>query len=157
MLAILACACFNAAAQSADARVPLRIADDLQATAQRARQQKVPVLVAFMLKTCPYCAVARRDYLEPMQADEKWRDHVIMVEVELDTALPLRDFDGNATTSRDFAKRHNIRSVPTVMVFDDRGMPATSPLVGLTSGDFYGLYLQQAIEAGIMKMRDAQR
>lgn len=157
---ILACTCMGAVAQTVvqtPGTQPLRITDDLQAVAQRAREQKTPVLVAFMLKTCPYCRIARRDYLEPMQADEKWRDNVIMVEIELDTPRPLRDFKGNATTSRDFAKQLNVRSVPTVIVFDDQGEPAASPLVGLSSGDFYGLYLQQAIEAGVIKMRYPQR
>jgi len=153
VIAILACTCLSAAAQTGAAREPLRMADDLQAAAQQAREQRVPLLLAFMLKTCPYCAAARRDYLEPMQADAQWRDKVIMLEIELDTPRALRGFDGTETTSRDFAKLHNIRSVPTIIVVDDRGNPATSPLIGLSSGDFYGLYLQQAIEAGLIAMR----
>jgi thioredoxin-related protein len=57
---------------------------------------------------------------------------------------------------RDFAKRYGIRAVPTVIVFDGGGAQVTQPLVGLSSVDFYGLYLEQAIEAGLLKMRNAQ-
>jgi thioredoxin-related protein len=153
---ILACACFVAAAAVVAHAEPLPLVSDLQAVAKIAREQSAPVFVAFTLKRCPYCYTARREYWAPMNGSTQWQGKVVMVELELDGAPALRDFDGNATTARDFARRFGIRSVPTVIVFDTGGTPATSPLVGLTSGDFYGLYLEQAIDAGIAKMRTAR-
>jgi thioredoxin-related protein len=143
--------------QPATAAEPLRIADDLQADAKLAREQGVPVLLAFMLTTCPYCTIARRDYLVPMQASEQWRGKVIMREVVLDSANTISDFAGESLTAREFAKRYGIRSVPTVIVFDGGGAQVTQPLVGVSASDFYGLYLEQAIEAGLLKMRNPQR
>ena len=151
-LLILACT-FAAPAAQAE---PLPLATDLEAAARAARDQRVPVLIAFTLKTCPYCAIARRDHLEPMHTSVKWRDKAIMLELQLDGAQPLRDFAGNATTARDFARRFAVRSVPTVIVFDDGGTPTAIPLVGLSSGDFYSLYLEQAVESGLIKMRYSQ-
>jgi len=148
--------CFATPAATARAADGLRIADDLQATLKLAREQRAPLLLAFMLTTCPYCATARRDYLLPMQASEQWRSRVIMREVVLDSSRPLRDFAGASVTPREFALRYGIRSVPTVIVFDGTGAPATQPLVGLSSSDFYGLYLEQAVEAGLLKIRQAQ-
>jgi len=148
-LAILACALI---APTAGAE-PLPFATDLAQTARVAREQRVPVMIAFTLKSCPYCTIARRDHLEPMRASKKWRDKAIMLELQLDSAAPLRDFAGNATTARDFARRFAVRRVPTVIVFDDKGTPAALPLVGLSSGDFYSLYLEQAVEAGLINMR----
>ena len=148
-LLILAWACLASVAL-AD---PLPLVSDLEAAAKMAREQRVPVLVAFTLKRCPYCNTARRDYWAPMHGSEKWRKKVIMVELELDGAPALRDFEGKPTTPREFAKRFGIRSVPTVMVFDALGAPAASPLVGLASSDFYALYLEHAVEAGLVRMR----
>ena len=152
MLFILACACLATTAQSVHSE-PLPVVSDLEAAATLAREQRVPVFVAFTLKRCPYCLTARRDYWTPMNGSDKWRGKVIMVELEVDGAPTLRDFEGKTTTTRDFARRFGIRSVPTVLVFDAQGAPATDPLVGLASGDFYGLYLEQAIEAGQTKVR----
>ena len=146
---ILACTCLATAAY-AD---PLPLVTDLAATAKTAREQSAPVFVAFTLKRCPYCNTARRDYWAPMNGSEQWRGKVVMVELELDGAPALRDFDGKATTARDFARRFGIRSVPTVIVFDALGVPAAAPVIGLSSGDFYGAYLEQAIEAGLTKTR----
>ena len=151
---ILACVC--AAATAAAAAQSLPPASDLEAAARMAHEQRVPVFVAFTLKTCSFCNTARRDYWEPMRISEQWRDKVIMLELQLDGLPSLRDFAGNATTAREFARKFSVRSVPTVIVFDDKGKPAALPLVGLSSVDFYGLYLEQAIEAGLMQMRYPQ-
>jgi thioredoxin-related protein len=136
---------------------PLPLATDLAQAVRIAREQRIPILLAFTLKNCPYCATARRDHLEPMRASEKWRDKAIMLELQIDGPQPLRDFAGNATTARDFARRFEVRRVPTVIVFNDSGKPTATPLVGLSSGDFYSLYLEQAVESGLIDMRYPQR
>lgn len=141
-----------AAALSAHAQ-KLPLASDLAATALAARENKTPILIFFSLTTCPYCNTARRDYLAPMHASEKWRDKVIMLELQLDGAHPLHDFTGKPTTAREFARKFAVRSVPTVIVFDGGGQPASTPLVGLSTADFYGLYVEQAVESGLIQMR----
>ncbi len=156
-LLILACgllASVVTAAQSVPVPVPLRLplVSDLEVAAKTAREQRAPLLVAFTLKRCPYCNTARRDYWTPLNGSEKWRGKVIMLELELDGAPALRDFEGKSTTAREFARRFDVRSVPTVIVFDAQGTPAASPLVGLMAADFYALYLERVIEAGLAKM-----
>lgn len=155
-VAILACAYISAVLPLSHAAETLRVAADLQATAKLARDKRAPILLAFTTSTCPYCAVARRDYLVPMQVSEQWRDKVVMREVVLDTNATLRDFNGEAVAIRDFAGRYGVRSVPTVIVFDGNGSQVTQPLIGLSGSDFYGLYLEQAIEAGLLRMRKSQ-
>ena len=121
---------------------------DLEAAAKTAREQRAPLFVAFTLRRCPYCNTARRDYWAPMNGREKWRGKVVMVELMMDGPPALKDFAGNATTAR-----YAVRSAPTVIVFDGDGTPAAAPLVGLISADFYGAYLEQAIEAGLARTR----
>jgi thioredoxin-related protein len=107
------------------------------------------------LKHCPYCNRARREYWTPMNESAEWRAKTLMVEVMLDGEPALHDFDGAATTVREFGKRYGIRSVPTVIVFDTQGKPAAEPLVGLASADFYGAYLEQAVAQGLAKVRES--
>jgi len=148
---ILACS-HGAACAAALQRI-----DDFQAAAREATTKRLPLLVAFTRKSCPHCAVARREYLEPMQADPAWRGRVLMVEIDLDASGEARDFDGSRMNRRDLARRHHVRAVPTVVVFDDRGQALASPLVGLAGGDFYRLYLEQLAQAGIVHMRRTRR
>jgi thioredoxin-related protein len=138
---------------TAPAGAQLQAAGDLAQLTAGARAQQAPILIAFMQKTCPYCRVARRDYLVPLQNDPRWRDRVLIREVDVDSDAPLRDFDGNATTHRDFAREHGVRRVPTVMAFDAGGKAVAPPIIGLLTEDFYRLYIEQAVEAGLVAMR----
>jgi thioredoxin-related protein len=144
LLAILACAVLGGPARAA---APLAYAEDFAALAQDARERRVPILLAFMQKTCPYCARARR-HLEPLQASAEWGGNAVMREVDVDSTARMRDFEGQWTTAQEFARRQGIRMVPTVIVFDDRGRPAAAPLVGIASDDFYSYYVVQALESG---------
>lgn len=145
-LIILACASTPAAAQ-------LTTAEDLSQLAAEARSKRAPVLIAFMQQSCPYCAVARRDYLLPLQNDPQWRDRVLIREIHVDRGTPLRDFSGAATTHRDFSRNLKVRRVPTLIVFDGAGQAVAQPLVGLGLEDYYRLYIEQSIEAGLTRMR----
>jgi thioredoxin-related protein len=138
---------------AASAQAQLTTADDLARVAGEARTRRVPVLIAFMQRSCPYCAVARRDYLLPMQSDPQWKEQVLIREVEVDRATRMRDFGGEATTHRAFAGLHGVRRVPTLIVFDADGRAAAPPITGLLNDDFYRLYIEQAVEAGLVRMR----
>lgn len=128
-------------------------ADNLAQLAAEARSKRAPVLIAFMQQSCPYCAVARRDHLLPLQRDPQWRDRVLIREIDVDRDTPLRDFSGSATTHRAFARSLNVRRVPTLIVFDAEGVAAAQPLTGLLTADYYRLYIEQSIEAGLVRMR----
>jgi thioredoxin-related protein len=135
---------------------PPPLVHDLAAAAKLASERGVPLLVAFTLKRCPYCIRARREYWTPMNESAEWRARTLMVEVMLDGEPALRDFEGAATTMREFGRRFGIRTVPTVIVFDAQGRPAAEPVVGLASADFYGAYLERAIDAGLAKVRSSK-
>lgn len=142
---------------AAPVQAQLQPADDLARAAAEARTRGVPLLIAFMQQSCPYCAVARRDHLLPLQNDPQWRHRVRILEIETDRSTRLRDFAGAATTHRAFARSLGVRRVPTLIVFDAEGRPAAPPITGLLSDDFYRLYIEQAIEAGLTRMRASGR
>lgn len=135
----------------------LPFADDLAASARQALQQHKPIMIVFTQTGCRYCAIAKRDYLLPMHNSAEWRDKVIIREVDVDSSARLRDFEGQPISQKAFSKRYQIKKVPTVIVMDDQGKPAASAIVGLSAADFYGLYLQQAVEEGQIRMRSTQR
>jgi len=49
----------------------------------------------------------------------------------------------------EMASRHGVVLVPQVVVFGPDGKQAGKPVIGISNEDFYGVYLQQAINAGI--------
>jgi thioredoxin-related protein len=157
---IVTCAVFSTAfaATLAAAFVPVAAAqllpaDDLVQAAATAKARRTPVLIAFMEQSCPYCAIARRDYLTPLQTDPKWQNRVLIREVEVDRNTTMRDFTGAKTTHRAYARSLGVKTVPTLIVFDANGERVAPPITGLLADDFYRLYMEQAIEAGLTRMR----
>lgn len=138
---------------AAPAAAQLQPADNLARIATEARARRVPVLIAFMQRSCPYCAVARRDFLIPLQSDPQWQGRVLIREIEADRGVQLRDFSGGETTHRAFARSHGVGRVPTLIVFDADGQPVAPPITGLLADDFYRLYIEQAVETGLTRMR----
>jgi thioredoxin-related protein len=131
-------------------------ADDLAAIAADAAARRVPLMIVFTESTCPWCTRAKRDYLVPLQTRGPLADKVIVREVDVSTDRRLRGFGGEETTHREFGRLHQVSRVPTVMIMDPRGDALAQPIVGLLSEDFYRLYLEQAIEEGLYKLRAAR-
>jgi thioredoxin-related protein len=149
--AILACACGISFAQQLP---PIDVADDFVAIGKLAATRKAPIMLVFTRPECPYCNRAKKEHLEPMRVSQSYGAKVIMREiVAADARTVLRDFDGNSTTHGEFARKYDVRSVPTVVVVDPQGKPLAEPIIGLTSTDFYNLYLEQAIDAGRLALR----
>lgn len=140
-----------AAAFAGPRDIPL--AESFPAEAAAARAKRVPILVLFSLPGCPYCDRARREFLLPMQRNPEYAARVIIRQVDVNGTAKLRDFSGKLTTHGRFAQEHNVRLAPTVKLFDAEGRELTEPIVGLLTPDYYGGYLDRAIDEALEKIR----
>ncbi len=153
LLLILACSVGAACAQTQVP--PLQYADDFAALGKVAMERKLPIMLVFTRPGCPFCARAKKDHLEPLNASPGFRSKVIMREIEAPNELiPLRDFDGSQTTHADFARKYAVQVVPTVIMVDAMGAPLAETIVGINVPDFYNLYLEQAIDTARLKLRN---
>jgi len=116
------------------------------------RQDNMPMLVLFSQSGCSYCEKARVHYLTPMSTRPPWRDRAMYRQIDLDSDAALIGFDGMSQTHRSFAKAAGVFVTPTVMVFGPDGTSLADPIVGVTLPDFYGQYLEQAIEVAREKL-----
>ena len=149
--AILACAFAATAAQQFP---PIDIADDFVTIGKLAATRKAPIMLVFTRPECPFCNRAKKEHLQALRVSQNFGAKIIMREiVAADEKTALRDFDGHTTTHGEFARRYDVRSVPTVLVVDPQGKALADPIIGLTSTDFYDLYLEQAIDAGRLALR----
>lgn len=143
------------AAHAAEVRVPA--ARDLQADAEVAREKQLPILVLFSSSSCGYCTIVREDFLEPMLKNAAYRDKVIIRIVSIDDGGSLRDFNGNKLDPGAFSDQHNVFLTPTVKLFAPDGTETVPALVGLYTVDFYGGYLDIAIEESLAQLRNGKR
>jgi len=101
------------------------------------------------LEGCPFCVVARNSYLAPLRAEGR----LDIVQVDMRTGRPLKDFQGQALTHEEMTRRWAIKLAPTVLFFGKGGQEVAERLVGGMLPDFYGAYLDQRLEAARKAVR----
>jgi len=127
------------------AQEPLPAASDLRADGAAARQHKLPIVLFFYSRTCPYCREVEEDYLRPLLAENARTPRILFRSVQTDVDRSLIDFAGQKTTMRDFARSQGVKLVPHLRFVGPDGRALAPDLVGLTLRDFYAGYIEDAI------------
>lgn len=117
---------------------------NLEALARVAQAHHAPIALLFWSPGCRYCAVVKRDFLQPATTDPRFR-HVIFRRIDIKSGKALRDFGGRATTEARFAKRSGVTLVPDIRFYDAEGHKAAPEMLGLSTPSFYGSYLDAAL------------
>ncbi len=120
---------------------------DIGAQSAAAAKQGEPLVVLVTLPGCVYCETVRRNYLGPQVA----AGEISAREIDMTADTPIRDVDGNMTTAKQWASARNISVAPTVLFLDPNGRNLATPLRGMQP-DFYGAYLENAIDEARAKM-----
>ena len=147
---VLASLCANALAAARDAALPS--AKDFRADALRPGRRARLVVVLFSLPDCPYCDQVRREQLVPLVRDHDLTGRLVVREVSIVGTRTLIDFRGSQTTEAAFAKEARAKFSPIVAFFDPAGDQVVPAIVGARLPDFYGAYLDDAIQLGISKI-----
>ncbi len=121
-------------------------ADNLQADAQAAAELGGTVLLVFVSDRCGYCEIVLNEFLIPMSRNTDYSQRIVMRRIVTNSDRPLRNFRGEPLTHRRFAQGVGVRMTPVVQMFGDKGQLLGKPLVGLTTIDYYGHYLDQTID-----------
>ncbi|MBP5996684.1 MAG: thioredoxin family protein [Azonexus sp.] len=121
-------------------------AQDLRTEAERAAKAGGPLIVVFSRQDCKYCETVKRDYLKPLAADPRFRDRVVIRQVNQDSDAALVDFHGAATSHAQLAKAEKIKLVPVVAFYGPQGKRLAEPIIGARLPDFYPSYLEASVE-----------
>ena len=132
-------------ARAATLPAPASLASALAA----ALQQGQPLVVMASLDGCPFCRVARDNYLAPLQRDSA----LPVVQLDMASAQAVLDFRGAASTHDRLLRQWGVGVAPTVLFFGSGGREAAPRLVGASIPDFYGAYLDQRIETARQSLR----
>ncbi|SFD81226.1 Thioredoxin-like domain-containing protein [Thiohalospira halophila DSM 15071] len=103
-----------------------------------------PVILAFTADDCPYCEYVKESHLVPMR---KRGEAVTIREVDVGSHRNLTTFAGETVKQRDLGDGYSVRVTPTLVFLTPEGDVAAENLVGVTSRDYYGLYLERRVES----------
>ena len=131
----------------------LPAAQNLRTDAEKAAQAGGPLIVVYSRKDCKYCETVKRDYLKPLAANPRYRDKVVVRQINQDSDAQLVDFRGEATTHARFAGSEKIKLVPVVAFYGPQGKQLAEPIVGARLPDFYPGYLEDAVEKSSLAIK----
>jgi len=126
---------------------------DFQADTAKSKSQQLPILVMFSASYCGYCSTLKEEFLKPMLLSGDYADKVIIRVLEIDGADDIRDINGAKIDPESLANRYNIQLTPTLTFIDPRGKELAPRLTGMTTIDFFGGYLDDAIDNSLIQLR----
>jgi len=131
--------CAFGAARAAPASLPtaVSLADELA----QALKKGGPLLVMISLEGCPFCKVARENYLAPMREQQG----LAVVQLDMRSSRAIKDFKGATLTQDELIRGWRIKVAPSVLFFGRGGVEIAERLVGGYIPDFYGAYLDDRL------------
>jgi len=142
----------TAVAFGSQASEPLRAAVNLRSDGEAARRARLPVVLFFYSRTCPYCREVEENYLRPLLADNMKIRRFVFAAVEVGSSADLIDFHGQKTTMQDFARSSGVAVVPFIRFVGSDGVTVAADIVGLTTRDFYAGYSEESLQRGLEKL-----
>ena len=118
----------------------LPTAVDLNQSLALAVRQGQPLVVLATLHGCPFCKVARENYLLPAS-----REGAVVTQIHFLSHMPLRDWAGRASTHGQVIKDLRIDVAPTLLFYGRSGQELVPRLTAGSTSDFYGAYLEERL------------
>lgn len=137
--------------QAADVKIP--VLQNLQTDGQTSQQRQLPIVVLFSATHCSYCSIIKEEFLKPMLISGEYTDKAMIRVIEIDSSDEITDLDGKPISAEAFANRYDIYLTPTLAFFDAKGNELAPRMVGVTTVDYYGGYLDDAIDASRQRLQ----
>lgn len=148
---LLAAVATGLAAAGHAAEVALPVATSLPDELAKALNMGSPLLVMVSLAGCPFCKIARENYLAPLQGQLG----LSIVQIDMRSHQLVQDFSGVSQTQDQLIRSWGIKIAPTVIFLGRGGVEVAERLVGGYIPDFYGAYLDDRLHTA--RARVAER
>jgi hypothetical protein len=100
-----------------------------------------PLVVMVSLAGCPFCVIARDNYLAPLQG----QSGLSIVQLDMRNRELVKDFSGASQTQDQIIRSWGIKVAPTVLFLGRGGVEVAERMVGGYIPDFYGAYLDDRL------------
>lgn len=134
---------FSSALHSA----PLQEADNFEELAEIMREKKIPLLLAFEATHCNFCTRLKAEHLQPMNNNEGYTRRLLIRTIQIDGVEKITGFNGEKISRSALSKKYKAFLTPTLLFLNHKGEEVAERMLGYNSPDYFGLYLDQAIDA----------
>ena len=115
------------------------------------------MLLYFSQQFCGYCERLEEEVLVPMMISGHYADRIILRKLSIDPGEEVTGFDGRKLDNRMLFHEYDGIVTPTLVLTDDSGQPLTKPLAGINTVEYFGWYLDSAIDTATRAMRSPDR
>ena len=119
--------------------------DDLAALSRSARRRQLPIVLLVSRSDCSYCALLKKEVLNPMVKSREYDDQALLGELMLDSEEPLLGFEGERTPRDDVASRFDADLTPTLLFLAPDGSEIAPRILGVNTIELFGFYVDRAI------------
>ena len=116
-------------------------------------EKKTPIVVMVDQEDCPYCHQVENEFIAALLADDQWAEKAIFGKISIDAGETIIDHTGQSVSTRAFLSSYQPDFTPTILYLDKDLQSLSDPLIGLSTPDYYGYYLEQGIQAALEELR----
>jgi len=136
-----------------DADVEVVKVTDLQKLGQEALERNIPIVMMLSADGCSWCLKLEEEHFKPMLRSGDYEDKALIRQFKIDDMLNVRDFDGKMISPDEINTRYSAFVTPTVIYLDGNGSELAKKMVGLSTGHYYGSYVDMSIDESLDKLR----
>lgn len=147
---------FNTAMANDEEQLPqvtLLAVQDLRIDANIARDKRIPILLYFGSEYCSYCQSVEESQLKPMLRNRNYDNKVLVRHVNINNLGKLYNFNGQSVSTDQLASLYQAGVVPTLIFIDSNGKEIAPRIIGMSSYEFYGGYLDDSIDIALRLLR----
>ena len=87
-------------------------------------EEKKAILIMFEMDECPFCHRMKSTVLNRKDVQEFFREHFLILSMDVEGDQEMTDFNGETTVQKDFAlKQFRVRATPVFQFIDLEGQP----------------------------------
>lgn len=131
----------------------LRVLQNLQQDLQTAKQQGRIILLEVSASYCGYCRTLEREIIQPMLISGDYRQRVMFRQLSIDANAEVIDAQGRQVPVYALAQSLAADLTPTLLFLGADGKELAERMIGVYSLDYYGYFVDLAIDAALLKQR----
>ncbi|MGI9318809.1 MAG: thioredoxin family protein [bacterium] len=117
------------------------------------RQENIPVVILIDQEDCPYCRRVEGEFIAGLVASRELEGQAVFGKISIDPGETIVNQDGDTISTRDFLAGLNTSFTPTILFLDGDKNELAEKMIGLSTPDYYGYYLEQSIKSAINILR----
>ena len=111
-----------------------------------------PVIVLIDQYDCPFCRRVEGEFFPAIFANAEFKGKALYGKISIDDGETIVGPEGSVMGTREFLGDVGEFFTPTILFYDDQQNELSEKIIGLSTPDFYGYYLEQGIKESIAKL-----